>query len=391
MSTSSGGVGRHVRSVVDRLPALGVRPSVAAPVATGEHFGFIPARNGVGAAAGRAGRGPEPRDTSEPARPLDEDVVPGGPVPFTAVEIYTRPRPVQDFQAVRQLRSLIPHTDVIHAHGFRAAALTGLALGRRRPGRTPLVATWHNAVLGSSSRRFVLTSLERLAAKRADMTLGASLDLVERASMLGAGDSRLAPVAAPAMAPPVRSREQIRAEFGAGDRPVVLAVGRLAPQKDYDTLLAAAALWQQREPRPLLVVAGDGPEMDRLRRDADNARIDVLFLGRRDDVPDLLAAADTYVITSTWEARALVVQEAMRAGVPVVATAVGGLPELVGDDAKLVPPGEPAAVASAVTKLLDEPELGRELAERGRQRAAHWPDEDATAAQLAAIYAELVR
>jgi glycosyltransferase involved in cell wall biosynthesis len=388
LSTSSGGVGRHVRSVVDRFPALGIRPSVAAPAATGEYFGFIAARNGVGAAAGRAGG--DPHDHLDAGPSLGDQIVPGGPVPFTVVDICTRPRPLQDLQAVRQLRGLIQHSDVIHAHGFRAAALTGLALGRRRPGRTPLLATWHNAVLGSSPRRFVLANLERLAARRADMTLGASLDLVERASTLGAPDARLAPVAAPAMAEPVRSRDTIRAELGVGNRPVILAVGRLAPQKDYDTLLAAAALWQRREPRPLVVVAGDGPEMPRLRRDAENARIDVLFLGRRDDIPDLLAAADTYVITSTWEARALVVQEAMRAGVPVVATAVGGLPELVGDDALLVPPGEPAAVAAAVTTLLDNPDRGRELAERGQRRAAHWPDEDATAAQLAAIYAELV-
>ncbi|WP_166355550.1 glycosyltransferase family 4 protein [Phytoactinopolyspora limicola] len=400
LSTSSGGVGRHVRSVVDRLPALGVLPRVVAPAATGATFGFDVPPPGVATAAGSSSSEPDPPGgTSGAPRPTDHRRGRAtspltAPVPraaeFTAVEIHTRPRPRQDLQAVRQLRRAVADADVVHAHGFRAAALTGLALGRRRDGRTPLVATWHNAVLGSAPRRYVLASLERLAARRADITLGASLDLVERAAGLGASDARLAPVAAPAMAPPVKDREEIRAELGAGERPVVLAVGRLAPQKDYETLLSAAVHWETRQPHPLVVVAGDGPEMDRLRRDADNARVDVRFLGHRDDVPDLLAAADVYVITSTWEARALVVQEAMRAAVPVVATAVGGLPELVGDDALLVPPRQPGAVAAAVATLLDHPEHARQLVERGQRRAAGWPDEDATAAQLAAIYAEFV-
>ncbi|NEE04691.1 glycosyltransferase family 4 protein [Phytoactinopolyspora halotolerans] len=371
LSTSSGGVGRHVRSVVDRLPELGVHPHVIAPAATGDKFGFSM---------------PQHAETAGGSRLLDpRDAV------FTPVEIYTRPRPRQDLSALIELRKLLAGADVVHAHGFRAAALTGLALGRRRPGRTPLVATWHNAVLGSMPRRALLSGLERLAARRADVTLGASSDLVGRALALGAEDARLAPVAAPALPPSEKGREQMRAELGVGDRPVVLAVGRLAPQKDYDTLLAAVARWGHRHPQPAVLVAGDGPEMDRLRRDAENARIDIRFLGRRDDIADLLAAADVYVITSRWEARALVVQEAMRAGVPVVATAVGGLPELVDDDGILVPAGSAAAVSDAVVTLLDDDDLRRELAQRGRERSAHWPDEDATAEQLAGIYAELAR
>ncbi|NED98335.1 glycosyltransferase family 4 protein [Phytoactinopolyspora alkaliphila] len=363
LSTSSGGIGRHVRSLVDRLEARGVEPHVVAPAVTGENFGFT-----------------APASGSAPVHT---------PVRFSAVEILTRPRPRHDMRAVRALRRLLRDADVVHAHGFRAAALAGLALGRRRAGRTPLVATWHNAVLGSPPRRALLVGLERLAARRADVTLGASADLVERAAALGADDARLAPVAAPAMPPPSRSRAEMRAELGAADRPVVLAVGRLAPQKDYETLLAAVARWATRERQPLVVVAGDGPEMDRLRRDADNARIDVRFLGHRDDVPELLNAADVYVITSRWEARALVVQEAMRAGVPVVATAVGGLPELVGEDALLVPAADPGAVAAAVTRLLDDPGLRTELAERARLRSRQWPDEDGTADQLVRIYREL--
>jgi len=356
LATSTGGVGTHVRSLVQRLPGLGAAVAVVCPAETEERFGF----GGLGAQV-------------------------------TAVEVAAGPRPRADAGAVRALRAALAGADVVHAHGLRAAALVGLALGRRRRGRAPFVATWHNALLGGGVRRRVLTGLETLAARRADVTLGASPDLVERAIRLGAPDARLAPVAAPAMPPATRSARQVRAELGAGDRPLVLAVGRLAPQKDYDTLLDAVADWGRRSPQPLVVVAGDGPEHDRLRRVVDAQGLDVHLLGARDDVPDLLVAADVYVLTSAWEARPLVVQEAMRAGVPVVATAVGGVPELVGEAAVLVPPGDAAAVAAEISALLDDDERRRDLVRRGREQAATWPDEDDTARQVAAVYRELVR
>jgi glycosyltransferase involved in cell wall biosynthesis len=356
LATSTGGIGTHVASLVERLPGLGIDIAVVSPAATELQFGF----RALGAA-------------------------------FTTVEITNLPRPGNDIAAVRAIRVALAGADVVHSHGLRATSLTALALGRRRHGRTPLVATWHNAVLGSGIRRGVLAALELFSARRADVTLGASSDLMKRAARLGAPDARFLPVAAPAMASPTRDRVEVLAEFGADDRPVVLAVGRLAPQKDYDTLLDAAAAWQARSPRPVLLVAGEGPERDRLRRTIDARGLDVRLLGHRDDVPDLLAASDVYVLTSTWEARALVVQEAMRAGVPVVATGVGGVPELVGGAAILVPPADPAAVAHAVADLLDDDRRRAELARRGRERAVGWPDEDDTALAVAAVYHEVVR
>jgi glycosyltransferase involved in cell wall biosynthesis len=140
----------------------------------------------------------------------------------------------------------------------------------------------------------------------------------------------------------------------------------------------------------MLAVAGDGPERDRLQRVIDSRGIDARLLGHREDVPDLLAASDLYLLTSTWEARALVVQEAMRAGVPVVATAVGGVLELTGDAAVLVPPADAAAVARAVADLLDDDGRRADLARRAAERASEWPDEDDTARAVAAVYREVV-
>ena len=273
LATSTGGMGTHVASLVQRLPALGIDVEVVSPMATEERFGF----RTLGAR-------------------------------FTPVEITTAPRPVGDIVAVRALRAALRTADVVHSHGLRATSVTALALGPRRRDRVPLVATWHNALLGAGIQRRVLAGLELLSARRADVTLGASADLVARAVELGAPAARLVPVAAPAMPPARRARADVRSELGVGDRPLVVAVGRLAPQKDYDTLLDAAAAWQDRTPRPAVVVAGGGPERSRLQRVIDARGLDVQLLGHRADVPDLLAAADVYVMTSTWEARALVVR-----------------------------------------------------------------------------------
>ena len=146
------------------------------------------------------------------------------------------------------------------------------------------------------------------------------------------------------------------ASSAAAGRPVLLAAGRLAEQKGFGVLLDAAAAWQHRDPVPR---AGDRRATARWPgswpRGPPRARLEVVFLGRRSDIPALLAAADVVVVPSRWEARALIVQEAMRLGRPIVATRVGGIPDLTGEDgALLVPPGDPGQLAAAVLAVLDD-------------------------------------
>ena len=99
------------------------------------------------------------------------------------------------------------------------------------------------------------------------------------------------------------------------------------------------------------------------------------MLGHRDDLGSLLAAADLALLTSTWEARALFAQEGLTAGLPLVSTAVGGVPGLVGDAAVLRSPGDSAAAANAVRQLADDPAERARLSAAGRQQAATWPSE----------------
>jgi glycosyltransferase involved in cell wall biosynthesis len=272
--------------------------------------------------------------------------------------------------AIPAIRRAARQADVVHAHGLRAGAAACVAVGKRRR----LVVTVHNAVNGHAAQL-----LTRVIVGRADVILAASQDLVDSLNAHGADGARFAPVAVPEFpAGRERSRE-LREEFGAAeDTRLVLAVGRLAAQKDYPTLIGAAA----RTRKALFLVAGEGPLRSELQAAIDAVDAPVRLLGAREDVPDLLASADAFVMASTWEARPLALQEALTAGVPSVATAVGGVPGLVGDAALLVPPGDPAALAEALVEVLESPARREALRAAMPGRVAGWPG---PADELAAV------
>jgi glycosyltransferase involved in cell wall biosynthesis len=228
----------------------------------------------------------------------------------------------------------------------------------------------------------------------ADLVLAVSGDLADNARRLGARDVRVVPAMAPPRPPATRSRAEVRAELGVDDgRPLLVAVGRLHPQKGYDVLLDAVAAWEREgrlSPAPLVAIAGDGPLEAELAERIRAERLPVLLLGRRSDVADLLGAADACVLPSRWEGSPFTAQEALRAGTPLVSTRAGGIPELVGAGAELVPVGNAAALADGVVRVLGDPAHAAALAEAGRRQAAGWPDEAAAGRQLVAVYRELL-
>jgi glycosyltransferase involved in cell wall biosynthesis len=225
----------------------------------------------------------------------------------------------------------------------------------------------------------------------ADLTLGASSDLVALATRLGARNARLSPIAAPALPPAKISRDDQRRVLGAaaGDT-VILTVSRLAPQKNLGMVLDIAAAVYDR-PDLRFVIVGEGPERDALQRRIMEEHLPVRLLGRSDDMGSLLAAADLALLTSTWEARALVAQEALLAGLPLVSTRVGGIEELVGSAAVLVPLGDVEEAAREIVALADNSYERRRLREAGLRQAATWPDEDDVVADLVGAYAEVAR
>lgn len=355
-----GGAGAHVRSLAAGLVARGVRVTVCGPAAAEGAHGF----SGTGAR-------------------------------FAPVEIARRGAPRADAAVVSALRSACAAADVVHAHGLRAGLLASLALGGRR---TPLVVTWHTTVHADGARARLLRWLERRVVRAAAVVLGASTDLVDRARLQGARDARLTSVVT-SRTPPgglrhladVQDGRKTRAELGAVERPLLVAVGRLESNRGFGSLLDACRGWLDRDPQPLLIIAGEGSQRTALARRIDAEKLPVRLTGRCHDVAGLVAAADVVVLPSRWEARSPIAQEALRAGVPLVATAVGGTPDLVGDAAVLVPYGDPVALARAVAALLDDPARRAGLAASGRRQAAGWPSEDDTVAQVLSVYDELTR
>jgi glycosyltransferase involved in cell wall biosynthesis len=353
----SAGSGAHVRSLAAGLVARGVRVTVCAPAEAERTYDFT----GTGAT-------------------------------HAAVDRSTDP------SSVAALRAVCADADLVHAHGLHAGLRASLALGRR----VPFVVTWHTRGHAEGPRAHLLRLLERRVARAASVLLGTSSDLVDRARSRGARDARLAAVALPARgsgAGDGAGREgrdrpdgpKARAELGVTERPLLLAAGALERHRGYDVLLDAVRVWQRRDPVPLLAIAGEGALRQKVRRRIEAEDLPVRLLGSREDVPELLAAADLALLPSSWESRSVFAQEALRAGVPLVATAVGGTPELVGNAAELVPYGDAGAFGAAVLRLLGDAERRQRLAERGTWQARTWPTEDATVAHVLSVYDELTQ
>ncbi len=366
LGTSSGGTARHVRMLAAGCAARGVAAEVFGPARTDRDFGF------------------------------------SATVSFTPVEIAGRPRLRRDLRAIWRLRRLIGawRPDVLHAHGLRAGALTAIAAAFVRATvyapRPALAVTVHNAPAAGGATGAIYRVLELIVARGADSVLCVSPDLEAR--MRAAGARRVSRALVPAAALPADPGDvsaETRAARGPVDgadptRPVVLGVGRLAAQKGFGTLLEAAARWADLRPAPILVIAGEGPLEAELKSRAARLGLDARFPGHRDDVPALLAAAAVFVLPSAWEGQPLILQEALRAGVPIVATRVGGTPGLTGEDAALlVPPGDPDRLAAAVRSVLTGTALAARLRRAAAARGRALPDEDDAVSAALAEYAQL--
>jgi len=353
LGSSAGGVARHVAQVSAALATAGDRVMVAGPAAL------------------------EPTVAADPG------------VGFAAVEIADRPH-ASDARAVARLAALARDADAVHAHGLRAGALTVLAVraAPHRGGRRPrVVVTLHNLPVGGRAVRAVSAVLGRVVARGADVVLGVSGDLVDLARAQGARHAERALVPAPARRAPEHDRDAVRAALGvAPGEDLVVTVARLAPQKGLDTLVAAAAAAAGSRPALRWVVAGDGPLLADLRARAAQAQAPVDLLGRREDVADLLAAADVVASTAVWEGQPLAVQEALALGAALVVTDAGGTREVTGDAAVLVPVGDAAAFAAALTGVLADDARRSALRDAARARAATLPAVADVLTQLDAAY-----
>lgn len=167
------------------------------------------------------------------------------------------------------------------------------------------------------------------------------------------------------------NRESMRRALTGGDYPIITNVGRLFPQKAQHHLIEAATAILETLPTARFVLAGDGPLRAGLEALAQARGLGdhVLFLGFRDDVSDILAASDLFVLTSEQEGLPLAVLEALSLGCPVVSTAVGGVPEVVreGITGRLIPPGDTKALTEAILAAFADKEESRRMAANGQR------------------------
>jgi glycosyltransferase involved in cell wall biosynthesis len=273
--------------------------------------------------------------------------------------------PVSAARFARFVRRLRP--DVLHVVGAgpNAAYVAGLRplLG------APVVLSVHGELSGDAHDAFERSATLRWALKAlcrsaAAVTAPSAYTLDElRATFAVRGPTEVVPNGVDAAELAGARRREDLGRY-------VLTAGRLVPQKGLDVLLRAVARALPGEPR--LVVAGDGPERARLVALAAELGIDVVFLGTlsREELAPLFAGADAFVLASRREAFGLVALEAMAAGVPLVATAVGGIPEVAAGAAVLVPPDSVDELALALGRVLGDETLREELVANGRRAAA---------------------
>lgn len=190
--------------------------------------------------------------------------------------------------------------------------------------------------------------------------------------------------------------KKLRAELGLPwDAPVFGIVARLSPEKLHHVLLDAMVLLIQRLPKALLVVVGDGALRADLEQHAKQIGVtsSVSFLGERSDVHRLLQAFDVFVLSSETEGLSLTLLEAAAAGLPIVATDVGGNSEVVvdGHNGILVEPNNPQALAAAMERLAAEPKRARSMGELGRERVNELYSLDAMVKRYEAVYDGVLR
>jgi glycosyltransferase involved in cell wall biosynthesis len=300
-------------------------------------------------------------------------------------------RSTLDLPAWRPLLSLLRDrpVDVVHAHKF-GSNLWGSLLGRLA-GVPVVIAHEHTwSFEGNLARRLLDRSV---VSRRADVLIAVSRE--DRRKLIeveGVTPERVRFV--PNGIPTGRRVDRLEARRALGldpAAPVVVAVCELRPQKAVEVLVHAALLLRSRLPGLTVLVAGDGPERQPLERLIAETDAPVELLGTRADVPRLLGAADVAALSSDFEGSPLSVMEYMAAARPVVATAVGGVPDLIEDGVHglLVPTRNEQALAEALRSLLADPERARALGEQGRERQQREFTLEAMVGRLELLYESL--
>ena len=287
-------------------------------------------------------------------------------IPFTRVEAGRDLDPLLARRALRAVRRFAPtivHTHLVHGdvYGGIAAMATGAVL----------VSTKHN---DDPFRAGVFRFVERALTRRAQRVIAITGSLARfNVERVGLPAEKLTVVHYGLDHPPSEEASTSNDSDLPADRRVVVAVGRLVEQKGHEVAVRALLRLRRRYPATVLVVLGEGPLREHLEQLADELGIGAALIlpGNVQAVGPWLARAEVFVHPARWEGFGLALLEAMLAGLPVVATRVSSIPEVVADEETglLVPPEDDAALAEALGRMLADPARAARMGALGRQRA----------------------
>jgi glycosyltransferase involved in cell wall biosynthesis len=264
--------------------------------------------------------------------------------------------------------------DIVQTHGVKSHFLIRMA---RLDRRFPWIA-FHHGHTAEDLKMRAYNQLDRWSLRSARCVItvcGPFADELERAGVERSRIEIVPNAIEPFVPPAIEEIEAVRSRLGiSADERVILTIGRLSAEKGQIDLLSAAGeiLRSQSGIKFRVMIAGEGPERQRLEAAAAKLGNHVTFTGQVQDVRPLYAIADVFVLPSRSEGSPNVLLEAMAAGVPIVATSVGGVPEMVGDEfsALLTPPNQPADLAARILCLLDQPSRATLLKENAANEAA---------------------
>jgi len=331
-----------------------------------------------------------------------EDAVREAGIEVVRVPALVRaPAPVRDLSALYGLTRLFKERryDIVHTHTSKAGFLGRLAA--YRAGVSIIVHTPHGNIFHGYFPKCVtrvFVWMERHAARRTDRIIELTPAGIDEhlAEWIGRPEQFVAVFSGIDLAPfdrAVERRDATRRRLGFGPETFVVgAAGRLAPIKGFTHFVAAAHRLAEAAPEARFILAGQGSGMHELRRQAAGLGERFQFLGLRDDMADLMAAMDVFVLPSLNEGMGRVLLEAGAAGTPAVATAVGGVPDIIehARTGMLVPPRDPQAIAEAVSALRRDPERRRALGRAARERIDPAYGLEPMVARIEALYEELI-
>lgn len=316
----------------------------------------------------------------------------------TVVPLRGMPHPIDDYFCIKKISYLLKKEkiDIVHTHGYRAGWVGRVAA---RLAKTPVVVhTVHSSLLHNPWPRWqanLFLRLDGYLARFTDQIITVSNDL--RRELIEQG--KVPPALVTTIYNGLRFNDDaglindVRKELGIPREALLVGtVARLAPQKGISLLIKVAGRLKDRADVRFVVV-GDGPLRRMAEYEAELLGAPVVFTGFREDIPAVFKAMDVFVLPSLTEGLPYVILEAMASGLPVVATRVGGISEVISDGKTgvLVSPGSEEALVEGLIRLLEDENLRRNLGEAAREHVKHNFREEIMIREVLNVYDKLLK